>query len=192
MENLKLTGDQRVELNNGFDDRNERNSWFQDNGEAVGLSKDIWWVCHWSIDKQQFFMTDPNNTVDFDANGFYWPGPVYPGRELVVSIEAEVKFFTKKKRGCLIEGEYVHPGFEERGFWDRFFSFFECSDLCASPVNDWSGLSPDIRGVLHFDVISDGRERYKLVVDHAPDLGQLSQFVSRLRANRIQPTMAWS
>jgi len=168
----------------------EDRDWYNKYAAAMGLPPNLLGCLDFEEQRGQWLMHDSNHKpFDFGPDGFEMPSFMRDRESQIEHIEAEVYFYTKKKRGKLHEGEYLHPGTEKQSLWDYFRDSMSSNPI---PVNDWSGLSQNICGVLHFEVLSDGRERYKLVVDHVPNLWQLSRLVSRLRAGRIQPTMAWS
>lgn len=175
-----------IQADDCSDDEKE---WYRKNAKALNLPPNHLGRVYWDGQRKQIYLCNWNRTgsYDFKPDGFETPDFVAGLQDHVDEIEAEVFFFSRKK---LQEGIYQRP-LEDLDPLSNLIDWVK-GLLGISKPNIWFGISEGICGVLHYELLSDGRPRYRLLVKNAQSLVDLSGFVRRLRSKKIQPWQAWS
>ncbi len=168
----------------------EDKEWYNEHAASMGLPPNLLGCLDFEKQRGQWLMHDPNHKLfDFGPDGFELPSFMLGRESQIEYIEAEIYFFSK---GKLILGRYAHQ-FISESKWKSVFNFFRwLRSVFSLRENNWDGIHKNTRGVLHYELLNDGRPRYWLLVRQARNFGDLYRFVTRVRAKQIQPSEPWS
>jgi len=145
-------------------------AWYKQSAKAIGLPPDYLGRVYWDKEREQFYLFDPNRQrfTEYGSDGFEGPDFIIGLEGQISEIQADVSYHTKKTQ---LEGVYKKS---------------------ETDTGSWIGLSDNIRGVLHLELLSEGRERYLLKVRGATGLVDLDMFVRRIRSGGLTPHLSWS
>ena len=169
----------------------EDNIWYQQNAENLHLPPNHLGRVYWDKELKQFYLWNPirKQTFTFEPDGFEKPDFIVGVEGWVERVEAEINFFSESP---VVAGRYEYL-FVSENKWKSVFNFFRWLRLTLRfRQNNWREITKNTRGIIHLELLSDGRPRYCLIVRQARTLRELSMFVERIRAKEIQPSQAWS